>query len=307
MEAGTIYRRVAGRQGRRELHPRGLHRRGDRAAAAVRALLHPGRAGAREDPGPDHRPQVLRQVPEGDRLRRRHAGLRARARRRSGRGQARHLASSACRPSLKISVHTGSDKFSLYPIINRALAKHGAGLHLKTAGTTWLEEVIGVALSGPGGLAVAKKIYLHGAARASTSSASPTRPSSRSIAPSCRPPAAIDRWSADDLVSRLRHDQSNPAYDRHLRQFVHVAFRVAAEMGAEWTGALEAAREVAGRCVTGKSLRPSHSSPVSFLVLGAVVVPILCRHERSHVRTPSSSSGRAEISPTRRSSPPSTP
>ena len=63
-------------------------------------------------------------------------------------------------PSLKISVHTGSDKFSLYPIINRALAKHGAGLHLKTAGTNWLEEVIGVALSGPGGLAVAKKIYL---------------------------------------------------------------------------------------------------------------------------------------------------
>ena len=62
--------------------------------------------------------------------------------------------------SLKISVHTGSDKFSLYPIINRALAKHGAGLHLKTAGTNWLEEVIGVALSGPSGLAIAKKIYL---------------------------------------------------------------------------------------------------------------------------------------------------
>jgi hypothetical protein len=54
--------------------------------------------------------------------------------------------------SLKISVHTGSDKFSLYPIIRQALRKHGAGLHLKTAGTTWLEEVIGVALSGDRGL-----------------------------------------------------------------------------------------------------------------------------------------------------------
>jgi tagaturonate epimerase len=37
--------------------------------------------------------------------------------------------------NLKLSVHSGSDKFSLYPIINRALRDTGAGLHLKTAGT----------------------------------------------------------------------------------------------------------------------------------------------------------------------------
>ena len=61
--------------------------------------------------------------------------------------------------SLKISVHTGSDKFSLYPIMHRAIKKHGAGLHLKTAGTNWLEEVIGIAQSGPKGLAIAKRIY----------------------------------------------------------------------------------------------------------------------------------------------------
>ena len=47
--------------------------------------------------------------------------------------------------NLKLSVHSGSDKFSLYPAIRRALAKHGAGVHVKTAGTTWLEEVIGLA------------------------------------------------------------------------------------------------------------------------------------------------------------------
>jgi tagaturonate epimerase len=162
--------------------------------------------------------------------------------------------------SLKISVHTGSDKFSLYPIINRALAKHGAGLHLKTAGTNWLEEVIGVALSGAGGLAVAKKICLTALPR---------------FDELCKPyatvveidraklpnPATVDRWTADDLVSRLRHDQSNPAYDVHLRQFVHVAFRVAAEMGDEWTGALQAAQEVAGRCVT-ENLFDRHIRPL---------------------------------------------
>ena len=43
----------------------------------------------------------------------------------------------------KISVHSGSDKFSIYGPIRRALARFGAGVHLKTAGTTWLEAVVG--------------------------------------------------------------------------------------------------------------------------------------------------------------------
>ena len=47
--------------------------------------------------------------------------------------------------NLKLSVHSGSDKFSLYAPIRRALRHTGAGVHLKTAGTTWLEEVIGLA------------------------------------------------------------------------------------------------------------------------------------------------------------------
>ena len=50
--------------------------------------------------------------------------------------------------NLKLSVHSGSDKFSLYSPIRRALQRTGAGLHIKTAGTTWLEEVIGLAEAG---------------------------------------------------------------------------------------------------------------------------------------------------------------
>ncbi|HVY71028.1 MAG TPA: tagaturonate epimerase family protein, partial [Verrucomicrobiae bacterium] len=61
--------------------------------------------------------------------------------------------------NLKLSVHSGSDKFSLYPIIRRVLPKFKAGLHLKTAGTTWLEELIGLAEAGGAGLALAKEIY----------------------------------------------------------------------------------------------------------------------------------------------------
>src|SRR5439155_22807015 len=61
--------------------------------------------------------------------------------------------------NLKLSVHSGSDKFSIYGPIRRAVRESGAGLHVKTAGTTWLEEVIGLAEAGGAGLELAKEIY----------------------------------------------------------------------------------------------------------------------------------------------------
>jgi len=46
----------------------------------------------------------------------------------------------------KLSLHTGSDKFSVYPIFTQETE----GLcHIKTAGTTWLEEVKVVAMKAP--------------------------------------------------------------------------------------------------------------------------------------------------------------
>ena len=36
--------------------------------------------------------------------------------------------------TLKLSVHSGSDKFSLYPIVNRLIKRHDAGLHVKNGG-----------------------------------------------------------------------------------------------------------------------------------------------------------------------------
>ena len=53
---------------------------------------------------------------------------------------------------IKLSVHSGSDKFTLYPPIRRVLGRTGAGVHVKTAGTTWLEELIGLAEAGGEGL-----------------------------------------------------------------------------------------------------------------------------------------------------------
>ena len=132
--------------------------------------------------------------------------------------------------NLKLSVHSGSDKFSIYGPIHRAMRKHDAGLHLKTAGTTWLEEVAGLALAGGDGLEIAKEIYAKALAR---------------VDELCEPYATvidIDRaklpdpktvrgWSGAQLAAALRHDQKNPAYNVSLRQLVHVGFKVAAEMG----------------------------------------------------------------------------
>ena len=47
--------------------------------------------------------------------------------------------------SLKLSVHSGSDKFSIYTAIREGTRRGGAGVHVKTAGTNWLEELIGLA------------------------------------------------------------------------------------------------------------------------------------------------------------------
>jgi hypothetical protein len=162
--------------------------------------------------------------------------------------------------SLKVSVHTGSDKFSLYPLIRRALQKTGAGLHLKTAGTTWLEEVIGVAQSGAKGLDVAKKIYLSALPRYDEL-CKPYATVIKIDKAKLPTPAAVGKWTADDFVKRLRHDQSCPEYDLNFRQLVHVSFRVAAEMGDEWRAALDGAREIAGRCVT-ENLFDRHIKPL---------------------------------------------
>src|SRR6185312_6772446 len=60
---------------------------------------------------------------------------------------------------LKLSVHSGSDKFSIYGPIRRAVRKQNAGLHIKTAGTPGLEELLGLARAAGAGLEIAKDCY----------------------------------------------------------------------------------------------------------------------------------------------------
>ena len=139
---------------------------------------------------------------------------------------------------LKLSLHSGSDKFSLYPVIRRLLKKHGAGIHVKTAGTTWLEEVIGLARSGREGLSLAKEIYSRGFRRFEEMTAPYS--SVLQIDPRKLPdPAEVITWNSSRFRETLTHDAGCSLYNADFRQLVHVSYKVAAELGNEFLDALD--------------------------------------------------------------------
>jgi len=151
--------------------------------------------------------------------------------------------------NLKLSVHSGSDKFSIYGVINRALKKYDAGLHLKTAGTSWLEELIGLAMAGGEGLEIAKEIYVKAYDR---------------YEELCTPYATVidiekqrlplpekaRNWNSEAFISALRHDASCKDYNPDFRQLLHVGYKIAAEMGTRYTEALRKFEDIIAQNVT---------------------------------------------------------
>ena len=161
---------------------------------------------------------------------------------------------------LKLSVHSGSDKFSIYKSIRKALTKFDAGVHIKTAGTTWLEELIGLAEAGGDGLAISKEIY---------------RKAVNRFDELCKPYATVidikqnelpdadqvDKWDEALFSATLRHDQGNPKYNQNFRQLLHVAYKIAAEMGDRYLNAVRKYEEVIAENVT-KNIFDRHIKPI---------------------------------------------
>jgi hypothetical protein len=149
---------------------------------------------------------------------------------------------------LKLSVHSGSDKFSIYPIMADIIKKYDKGLHLKTAGTTWLEEVIGLAKAGGEGLLLAKQIYANSYNRKDELCA--PYPDVIEIDGSALPSVEeVNSWSSEKYVNTLRHIPGHPDYNANFRQLIHVAYKVAAEMGETYTKLLKKYADVIGGCV----------------------------------------------------------
>jgi len=165
--------------------------------------------------------------------------------------------------SLKLSVHSGSDKFSLYAPIRRSLRETGAGLHLKTAGTTWLEELIGLAEAGGKGLALAKQIYAE--SYASREELCAPYLTVIDIDPARLPvPQQVEKWSSGQYVAALRHDQNCSEFNPSLRQLLHVGYKIAAKLGRKYLDMLDACEEHISRNVT-TNLFERHLKPL-FLV-----------------------------------------
>ncbi len=162
--------------------------------------------------------------------------------------------------SLKLSVHSGSDKFSIYEPMRRALDRFQAGVHLKTAGTTWLEELIGLAEAGGDGLALAKEIY--GNALEHVDELCAPYLAVIDIDKKQLPSAeTVRQWSSEQYASALRHDQRSPAFNPHFRQLLHVGYKVAAKMGDRYLKMLEACEATIARNVTA-NLFERHIRPL---------------------------------------------
>jgi hypothetical protein len=162
--------------------------------------------------------------------------------------------------NLKLSVHSGSDKFSLYGPMHRALKKFDAGVHLKTAGTNWLEELIGLAQGGERGLNLAKEVYAE--AYGHREELCVPYASVIDIDPKKLPsPEEVNRWSGDQFASALRHDPKCPAYNSSFRQLLHVGFKVAAKMGRRYTDLVDQMEDRIAPHVTG-NLYERHIRPL---------------------------------------------
>lgn len=151
--------------------------------------------------------------------------------------------------NLKLSIHSGSDKFSIYPIMGRLIRKYDKGIHIKTAGTTWLEENIGLALAAPEGLALAKKIYVGALGRMDEL----TIPYATVIDVDVKAlpsPEEVEKWDAETYARTMRHNQEDPLYNPSFRQLIHVSYKIAAELSDEYLPALEKYTDVIGEQIT---------------------------------------------------------
>jgi len=150
---------------------------------------------------------------------------------------------------LKLSVHSGSDKFTIYPVMGRIITKYDKGIHVKTAGTTWLEEAIGLSMAGGEALELVKGIYAGALARFDelTGPYFTVIDIDSNALPSLK---EVQGWDGLHMADVMRHIPDNRYYNPHVRQLMHVAYKLAAEAGDRYLALLREHRELVGRQVT---------------------------------------------------------
>ncbi len=151
--------------------------------------------------------------------------------------------------NLKLSVHSGSDKFSIYQPIRQALKKHNAGLHIKTAGTTWLEEIAAVAEADEAGLALVREIYVEALKRFDELCGpyASVIDIKRERLPSVQ---TINHCTGADIAAAVRHEPHAPTFNSDLRQLLHVGYKLASERKDRFNALLDKHAAFIGKHVT---------------------------------------------------------
>ena len=162
--------------------------------------------------------------------------------------------------NLKLSLHSGSDKFSLYPIIRQAMQATGAGIHIKTAGTNWLEELVGLSEAGGEGLALVKSFYADAMGKIDEFCApyATVIDINKAKLPSV---ATVNGWTGQRLANAIRHIQGHPEFDANVRQLLHVSFKLAAKAGDQYLNLLKANEAIVAKNV-GDNLYDRHFKPL---------------------------------------------
>jgi hypothetical protein len=150
--------------------------------------------------------------------------------------------------NLKMSIHSGSDKFAIYPYIGSIIKKSDKGIHLKTAGTTWLEEVIGLAESGGEALEFVKEIYIKSLEKIDELCApyADVIDIKKSSLPSKQ---EVSQWNSARFSDSLKHVPGNSDYNPNMRQLVHVAYKLAALQMKDYFRLLDKNEQIVSKCV----------------------------------------------------------
>lgn len=145
--------------------------------------------------------------------------------------------------NLKMSIHSGSDKFAIYPHIGSIIKKHNKGIHLKTAGTTWLEEVTGLAMSGGEALNFVKEMYSKSLEKIDELCApyADVIDIKVSALPSVKEVAG---WDKKKFADSIRHIPGNPDFNPNMRQLIHVGYKLAALKMDEYFRLLDAYKQI---------------------------------------------------------------
>jgi len=110
--------------------------------------------------------------------------------------------------------------------MRKALARFGRRIHIKTAGTTWLEELIGLA-EGMANVEARKGDYLAPGTRRRTFGLSFGH--RHLTGANC--PVNSEGWSSEQFVSALRHDPANKDYNRQFVSSCMSGYKIAENMG----------------------------------------------------------------------------